>query len=108
MQAPLTLFQVDYLLSTVDNTIQTGKSNVASGLAGVRELHENNMKVATAAAHSYFEYIHKIADWASDKLNPVRGGQAVSVCVCAWLLVLWGWGFEGRAVREGTLGGALG
>ncbi len=43
------------------------------------QLHETNYKTFQETSQAYYAWVQQFADWAKDKLNPIKGGQAALV-----------------------------
>eukprot|EP00199_Chlamydomonas_sp_CCMP681_P005453 CAMPEP_0119107906 /NCGR_PEP_ID=MMETSP1180-20130426/12297_1 /TAXON_ID=3052 ORGANISM="Chlamydomonas cf sp, Strain CCMP681" /NCGR_SAMPLE_ID=MMETSP1180 /ASSEMBLY_ACC=CAM_ASM_000741 /LENGTH=254 /DNA_ID=CAMNT_0007093455 /DNA_START=123 /DNA_END=887 /DNA_ORIENTATION=- len=68
--------QVDYVLNTAHNAVTSGQKNVSSTASSLRQAHYANLKTFTNTSAAYFTRVQHFAEWAADKLNPIRGGRA--------------------------------
>lgn len=68
--------KVDYVLSSTDKLFNTGKQTVSDSINGTIKIHESNYKLLKDVTSKYYTQVAEFTAWASDKLNPVKGGQA--------------------------------
>lgn len=68
--------KIDYVVSTADSAFRNTKKTLSQSVSSVKQMHESNVKTFSETSTAYFAWVHQFAEWAKERLNPVKGGQA--------------------------------